>query len=179
MMRLPRHPTRRFLRDQRGSATVEIVILLPMLFSLFGMAFELGLLNVREMMLSRATDLTVREVRLGDGATPTFENFQHAICERAMIIPNCENAIRIEMRSLPPEDWADIAGDARCVNAEEAINPANEFVHGEENELMLIRVCALFDPIFPTSGLGFRLPKNSDGQYGLQVSSAFVNEPES
>ena len=168
---------RRFVGEQQGSAAAELVILLPALILLFCMAFELGLVNVRKMMLDHATDLVVREVRVG-GTKLKFEEFRSELCERALIIPDCENAIRVEMRSLPAEDWATLAGDARCVNAADPINPASEFINGKENELMLIRVCALFDPIFPTSGLGFQLPKNSDGKYGVQASSAFVNEPE-
>ncbi len=43
---------------------------------------------------------------------------------------------------------------------------------------MLIRACAKFDPIVPTTGLGFRLPKDNTGAYALISSTAFVNEPE-
>jgi hypothetical protein len=44
--------------------------------------------------------------------------------------------------------------------------------------MMLIRACAKFDPLFPTSGLGFQLPRDNTGAYALIAATAFVNEPE-
>ncbi|ARE40783.1 Flp pilus assembly protein TadG [Rhodovulum sp. P5] len=169
---------RRFGREEAGSSTVEVVILLPILLSILLMAVELGILDVRHVMLSRATDLAVREIRIGAGATPDFETFRSRICDFAMAIPNCEEVIRVEMRSLPPSQWATMTRDAMCIDRAEDIDPADNFTHGGENELMFIRVCALFDPVFPTAMLGHALPKNADGEYGLVVTSAFVNEPD-
>lgn len=169
---------RRFATGEAGAVTVEFVILFPLLIMLLMMAFELGMVNMRHMMLSRATDLAVRDVRIGVGPAPDFETFRSEICEKAMIIPNCKNVIRIEMNSLKRDKWTTVNGAARCVNKIEEIKPETEFVHGEENELMLIRVCALFDPVFPTSGLGRRLPTDAEGRYGVVVTSGFVNEPD-
>lgn len=177
-MRQILHSLRRFRRKETGTASVEVVILLPVVFTLFCMAFELGLLNVRHMMLSRGTDLAVREIRIGAGATPDFETFRKQVCDFAMIIPQCEQVIRVEMRSLPPSQWADMSRDALCVDRAEDIDPDDDYKHGGENELMFIRVCSLFEPVFPSTGLGHALPKNAEGEYGLVVTSAFVNEPD-
>jgi hypothetical protein len=57
------------------------------------------------------------------------------------------------------------------------IEPAVTFIPGGENELVLIRVCAVFDPIFPTTGLGLDLPLDPSGGYQLLAMSTFVNEP--
>ncbi|MBL3571150.1 pilus assembly protein [Rhodovulum sp. BSW8] len=167
----------RFARQRTGSVTVEMVILFPILFMVFLMAFELGILNVRQMALARATDIVVRDVRLGTEGTPDFAAFRSRICEVATIIRDCENVIRIEMQSLPPERWATMTAPPKCIDHAETIDASLDFNHGVENELMFIRVCALFEPIFPGTGLGRKLPKNAEGEYALIVTSAFVNEP--
>ncbi|MFN3662739.1 TadE/TadG family type IV pilus assembly protein [Yoonia sp.] len=167
----------RFGQDQEGSSTIEFVILFPFFMLLSLMAFELGMLNLRTMMLERATDIVVRDLRLGTGAPPDHETIRGRICDASLIIPDCQNAIRLEVRSLPISQWSQITGPAACVNHDEEINPANEFVPGMQNELMLIRVCALYKPFFPTGALATALPPEADGRYGLRVSSAFVNEP--
>jgi len=41
----------------------------------------------------------------------------------------------------------------------------------------LIRVCAVFKPVFPSTKLGIRLARDELGGYALVASSAYVNEP--
>lgn len=169
--------TGRFARDRRGSVTVEMVILFPILFAVFLMAFELGILNVRQMALARATDIAVRDVRLGAPGVADFEGFRDRICETAAIIRNCPDVLRVEMRSLPAAAWTMVTAAPKCVDRAETIDASFDFRNGVGNELMFIRVCALFQPIFPGTGLGRRLPKTAEGDYALIVTGAFVNEP--
>jgi len=42
---------------------------------------------------------------------------------------------------------------------------------------MILRACAKFDPVFPTTGLGKHIDKDGAGQYALTSISAFVQEP--
>jgi hypothetical protein len=45
---------------------------------------------------------------------------------------------------------------------------------------MLMTVCAVFEPMVPTTGLGLKLPKvNGGSYYGLVTITAFANEPNS
>jgi hypothetical protein len=48
---------------------------------------------------------------------------------------------------------------------------------GGNNELMMVRVCALFRPMFPSTGLGLNLRYDGDGNYAIVATTAFVNEP--
>ena len=59
----------------------------------------------------------------------------------------------------------------------EDVQPVLEFTSGMDHDVMLVRACAVFDPMFPTTGLGLRLPKDETGAYSLVASSAFVVEP--
>ena len=67
----------------------------------------------------------------------------------------------------------------RCIDIDSDIDPIDDttFIGGDNNELMLVRVCALFQPMFPTTTLGMQMPTDGNGNYALVVSSAFVNEP--
>jgi hypothetical protein len=49
-------------------------------------------------------------------------------------------------------------------------------VTGGQNQLMLVKACAIFNPIFPSTGLGLQLVRD-DGGYAVTAFSAFVNEP--
>ena len=60
----------------------------------------------------------------------------------------------------------------------EPIKPVTTFDTGVGDNMMLIRACTKFDPIFPTSGLGFQLPRDNTGAYALVAATAFVNEPD-
>lgn len=169
----------RLRRDEDGNVTIEFVILFPIFFTLMLMAFELSLVTARATMLERGVDLVVRDLRLGTGATPDYETIRDRICERSLMIPDCANSLRLELRSLPLEDWDDVAAAPACVNRAAPVDPAQAFQPGIQNELMMIGVCALFEPIFPTTGLGYRLRHNDEGDYAIRSVAAFVNEPAS
>ncbi len=167
----------RFRRSEAGGVTVEFVILLPLVFYFFFLALETGLWSAREIMLRRATNLAVRDVRLATGATPDYDAMKALICERSVFDAGCLENIRIEMRAMPIADWADLGGPAPCVDRDEDFDPANGFLPGQQNNLMMMRVCRLFEPLLPGTGLGRQLPEGSDGQYGVRVTTAFVTEP--
>jgi Flp pilus assembly protein TadG len=170
---------RRFLRCEEGSATIEFVIVFPAFFTFFLSTFELGMLETRHVMMDRGLDLAVRQIRLGMLEPVTHDGFKQAVCDAAKIIPDCMNQIKLEMRTVDPRAWVTIPPAADCVDRNDTSIAAREFTPGVSNQLMLIRACALFDPYFPTTGLGASLPRMSGGAYGLISSSSFVIEPKS
>jgi hypothetical protein len=58
------------------------------------------------------------------------------------------------------------------------VTPANQFHPGADNQLMLIRTCALVDRILPISGLGLDLTRDDTGAIHITAATVFVNEPE-
>jgi hypothetical protein len=168
----------RRLRSEEGSATAEFVIVLPTLMLLFLSTFELGLLMTRQVMLDRAVDLAIRDVRLGAFEEVTHDALKDLVCERAMAIPNCERDLRLEMRPLDPRNWQGIPAAVDCVDRADDSAPVRTFTPGQSNQLLVLRACALFDPWFPSTGLGFDIPKVSGGAYALVTASAFVIEPD-
>jgi len=170
---------RRWRGGEDGSASVEFVILFPVFMTLFGSAFEAGLLTVRQVMLERATDIAVRSLRIGTGAPDTHEDLKRMVCNIAGVIPDCMEAVHIELEPISTSTWDMNLGQVQCIDRDEDIQPVVNFSPGGANELMIVRVCAVFRPYIPTSGLGLKLPKVNATDYALIAASAFVNEPAS
>jgi Flp pilus assembly protein TadG len=168
---------RRFLRCESGTATIELVIILPMIFTLFAAAMESGLLMTRSALLDRALDLTVRELRLGHVANPSHDDLKQMICDRFLMVQNCMDNLMLELRKVDMTTWVMPAEPATCVDRNAAVQPVTELDLGQHNDLMLVRACLMADLIFPTSQFGAQLAPDAQGGFGLVAVSAFVNEP--
>lgn len=168
---------RRFLKSEKGSATIEFVFVFIFFFTTLAAAVEMGLLNFRHAMMERAVDLTIRDIRLGTGAIPSHSELKDTICDRAAILPECSGNLRLEMISVDPRAFTTFGQAADCLNGAEDPHPVRNFVSGQDNDLMLIRACLKYQPIFPTAGLGKVLTKDSQGYAHMLVTSSFVQEP--
>ncbi|TMV08036.1 pilus assembly protein [Ruegeria sediminis] len=169
--------TRRFARKENGTATVEFVMVYPAIIALMLSGVELGFVVLHHAMLERAVDLTVRDIRLGTGTNPKHDELKDTICERAIFINDCKANLRLEMIRQDPFAAITIPEEPDCTDTSEEVKPVRTFVNGQSNELMVLRACAKINPIFPTSILGAQLSDNTDGQYALTATTAFVQEP--
>ncbi|NUB44154.1 pilus assembly protein [Fertoebacter nigrum] len=176
MMRFMRRLGRGF-RCENGSATVEFVLTVPVLFTIFMASFESGLLMTRSILLEQAVDRTMRELRLGHLPNATHDSLKTEICDRTVILANCAGSILIELVPVNTNTWVMPTTTTTCADRSDEIQPVTTFTQGGENNIMLVRVCVIQDPIFPTTGIGLALPKDGSGGYGLLAASAFVNEP--
>ncbi len=178
-MRRLRATARRFVRGEGGSTSIEFVLLLPLYLSVFLSACELGLHMAKQVMLDRATDLAIRDLRLGHLEDPTQDLLRAEICGHTSLFPNCEASLLIEMTPIDTATWQVLPDQTQCVDRDEEIDPVVAFNGGQANDLMLLRACALVDPIFPSTALGMALVEASPftGEYALVATSAFVNEP--
>lgn len=168
---------RRFRRTEDGNPTVEFVLVFPVFMVLMVSAVESGLLMTRQMMLERGLDLSVRAIRLGTGAEVAPEDVRRMVCTGAGIIPDCMNQVKVEMIRLDPRAWQGFPAKPDCVNRGEEVQVNRSFSNGAGHELMMLRVCALFDPIIPTMGIGVQLTNESTQPYALVSTSVFVMEP--
>ena len=169
---------RRFLGDQDGSITVDFVIVLPVFLTILMSSFEAGYATLRIVMMERALDIAVRDLRVGAmGNAPTMAQVRAKVCEQATLMPDCLTDMLLEMRVIDRTTWTGFTNSATCVNRATNVQPALQFNQGGTNELVTIRACAVFDPFFPTTRLGLRLQRDASGGYQLAVASAFVNEP--
>ena len=168
---------RHLARSEDGTATIPFVMFVPFYMLLLLSSIEMGMLMIRHVMLERALDIAVRDLRLGTWNPPTNTDLKRRICRSAGLIPDCMNSVMVELRPVSKTTWSPLASGPTCVDRNASIQPVTSFVAGTSNDMMLIRACAKFDPIFPTTGLGSSLPKDNSGAYALVSSTAFVNEP--
>lgn len=177
MMRRLRPFLRRFRREDSASATLEFALMVPMMLLLCMSTIELGIYLTREVMLERGIDLAVRQVRIGAMETVTHDALVEAICEGAVIIPDCANQLKLEMSRRDLRSWTGFNQAADCVDREDDAQPPSTFEPGMQNELVVLRACSLFDPLFPTTGLGSKIPRQSGGAYAIVAMTAYVVEP--
>jgi len=175
----------RFMRDETGVVTVEFLIVFPVFFGFFLMTYESGMISLRQVMLEHGVDITVREVRIGAMPTPTAELIRARICGASLILPDCEDQLRLELiqrNPRTPSDWAVGLGDFPCINRGLPVQPVMSFTNGDNNDLMILRVCIRIDPILPASVLGKAIKVQNEngsagGSYALVTRAAFVVEP--
>lgn len=164
-------------RSEDGSGTIEFALLLPLFLGFFLGAFELGMLLTRQMMLDRGLDIAVREVRLGTFTGDVHAQIKDAVCDAALIIPDCDARLTLAMTVVDPRAWSGVEPPVRCRDINEDEPPANEFRTGVSNELMILRACVVFEPFMPLNGLGFELVAGTNGTYALIAESAYAVEP--
>ena len=162
---------------EAGTATVEFVLAFPVIMAIFFMGVEGGWITVRETMLERAVDLTVRNLRLGNYTDPTNDTLRTAICSNLTVIANCAASLMIELTPVNTTTWVMPSAAAPCVNRSEKIQPVTTVQQGTGDEMMMIRVCAVVDLMFPLTGIGLDLPKDASGAFHMIATTAFVNEP--
>lgn len=177
-----------FHADEGGNATIEFTLFVPFFFVFFLSSFEMGMLMVRQTMLDRGVDLTVRLIRLnqmvdaaGDDAVNRV-NIRRSVCFfSGGLIPDCDDRLRVEMIRMDPHDWS--SGGARstaggaCVDVDDPARVDGAFDASFENQLMILRICALVEPISLTAGLGAGMHKRSGDYYALFSMTAFAVEP--
>lgn len=173
-----RRTLRAFGGSESGVATVEFVVVFPFWVALFLSAYEVAIMNIRAVMLERATDIAVREIRLSGGSVIEHDDVRDLVCDYSILIEDCEDIAKIELARVDRDTWAvDLEEDADCQDRLDEIKPPKNFQNGTENDLMLIRVCATVDAVFPNFGVGRTIPKDEQGGYRLITHSIFVNEP--
>lgn len=165
------------LRRDDGTASMEFVLVVPLLLMIFMAVFESGLLMTRSIMLEHSVDMTMRELRLGHIPKVTNLALKQDICARTVVFPGCMKNMKIELERVSTTTWVIPPTPAQCINRREAAEPVQDLNPGQQNDLMIVRVCMTVQAMFPTTGLALSLPHDKDGGYRLVVTSAFVVEP--
>lgn len=170
----------RFRRED-GTASMEFVLMVPVILLIFMSSFESGLLMTREILLEQSVDKVMRELRLGHYPNLVDEalnqKLKTEICSRTVIFPDCKNNIKLDLDRITTTAW-DIPTDiTSCVNRTAPFVPVVNLNAGQQNDLMLVRVCVSLPAMFPGMGLALAMPMDSLGNYVLLARSAFVVEP--
>lgn len=179
MIRRAFHRLRRSLIAEDGAVTVDFVLMLPMVLIVFFASVEASMTQLRLTMIDRSLDMVVRDLRLGNlGRTPTHEQVRERFCETAMMIPNCVPHMMFELQVIDRNTWAGFSTPPTCIDRREPLEPDEiPLTSSSPNDIVTIRACMVFDPFFPSSKFGLRMPRDESGGVQLASISAFVNEP--
>jgi hypothetical protein len=168
---------RRFRSQTDAVVTVEFAILMPLYFMFLTSTVDLGLVILRQSQLERAVDVVVRDIRLNTAANLEHDVVRDNICAVSGFIDNCATSLRLEMVQLDPFAWTGVNPKPECTSSPEEIQPVLELPKNRQsNDLMLIRACMSFKPLFIGWGLGEDIA-NDEGLVSLVAISAFVQEP--
>ncbi|MEO0427515.1 MAG: TadE/TadG family type IV pilus assembly protein [Pseudomonadota bacterium] len=169
----------RFLRDDRGAASIEFVAVFPLLAAIMAAYLEMGWLMTKQMMLDRGLDVTMRQIRIASAGEVSHDTIKGAICANALIMIDCENSLKVQLIPYETATPSDFNG-ADCYDREAEVNIASDFTAagGGRDELMFVRACVLVDFLLPGGGLGFYFTQRTPGNgYAMVSYSAFKNEP--
>lgn len=171
---------RRFRRTEAGTATIEFALVIPVALLIFMASMESGLYMVRQTMMERGLDLSLRDFRLGRMASMNHDQIRDSICDRIPLIGNCRAELKVWMQPLDTETWKFNLNAVYCGDRNDPLRQplTGQTDTGASHQLMLIRVCMLQNPIFPSTGFSLRLRADSaTGDYELSTSTVVVNEP--
>ena len=172
---------RRFRSGERGNVTVEFALVFPVFILILTSSIEMGVITIRQTLLERGLDIAMREVRIGTGTQYTHNQLRDMICDGAVIFEDCEANLRLEMIPNDPRNYTPLPNVVDCVahasGSSEILNPVREFKMGQSNELVIVRACMLYDPVFPTSELALARTTDQNGKSALVAVSAFTQEP--
>jgi len=168
-----------FARCERGTSTLEFVIVFPLILLVFVAVFETGIILTRQVMMEGALDDAARVLRLAQDLEVSAGDIEAAICDNTSAIPDCDDVLVIDLRVIDPPDYLLPPDDVLCVDRDDRlVRPDNEFDQGSDNELMLIRACAVIDRILPFSGFGLNLTRDATGGLHMVAATILVNEPD-
>ncbi|WP_415921864.1 TadE/TadG family type IV pilus assembly protein [Tateyamaria sp. SN6-1] len=171
---------RRFRREEDGAFyMIEWVIMLPLLFFIMLSAWELGLYAFRQNFLDRGLDMAVRDIRLSTGTSFSHAQVKSMICDDAGFLADCDSKLTLEMKSVDPRNFNGFVNNTYCRDTSAPLLPSHEFVHGNDHDLMVMRACYVYDPVFPHIGLGKRMEDHEMEGYPMVSVSVFVQEPQS
>ncbi len=163
-----------FRKDERGYSTAEFVIVAVTFLSGFFWVFETGLIMTKQMMLERAVDMTVRDLRLNSNPLYTHDYIKDQICDYALVLSDCSENLLLELEVV--DLAAGFSQTPKCIDKENEITPVTTWEPGQRSEVVYMRACVIIDPLMP-NGIAL-FPGTSESGIPLFADSAFVNEPE-
>ncbi len=171
---------RAFRDDESATATLELVIVFPLLMIVFMASFETAMILTRQIVLERVLDMSTRVLRLTQGVNTNAEEIRQTMCQNTTVLPNCLELLSIDLIRIDRTTYAMPPDNQICANrgADEIVAPENEFEIGMDNDFMLIRTCLIVDTVLPMSGFGLNLARDDSGAMHMLATTIFVNEPD-
>ncbi len=174
-----RHAITRFAKDESATATMEFVIMFPLMLIVFIAAFESAMILTRQIILERTLDMSVRVLRLAQGVITDADEVRDSMCANTILLPNCQDLLTIDLQLVDRTTYDMPSNNEVCAgrNNNIVIAPDNTFDIGGSNEFLIIRTCLIVDRILPFSGFGLNLTRDESGGLHMMAATIFLNEP--
>ena len=174
-LRFRRLLSRRWRRDERGSAAVEFAVIAPVFFFLMFVIAETALVFIAEQVLDNAVFETARLIRTGQvqQGGMSEDDFKNEVCDRVSIFINCDSSnFYLDVQSYPTFTAMSVASP---LDDEDNFNDAAAFEFGAPNEIVVVR--AYYQ--WPTNQIfgSLSLKNLSNGKRLIGSFAAFCNEP--
>jgi hypothetical protein len=168
-----------YWRDESATATLELVIMFPLMMIVFIAAFESAMILTRQIMLERTLDMSVRVLRLAQGVITDADEVRDSMCANTTLLPNCEELLTIDLQLVDRTTYDMPSNDEVCAGRgnDIVIAPDNEFDIGGSNDFLMIRTCLIVDRILPFSGFALNLTRDDSGGMHMMATTIFLNEP--
>ena len=131
-----RHAVKRYIRDESATATMELVIMFPLMMIVFIAAFESAMILTRQIILERTLDMSVRVLRLAQGVITDAVEVRNSMCSNTILLPNCEELLTIDLQLVDTDTYDMPSNEEICAGRGNniVIAPDNTFDIGGSNE---------------------------------------------
>jgi Flp pilus assembly protein TadG len=165
---------RSFLRRRDGFSALEFgLIAVPFLLLVFG-TIEVALIFWAGYELENATAATARLIRTGQAQNSGWTSTQLTaqLCSRVVILANCETTVRLNVQTF--STFAGITAPSP-LDANGAVKTTFNYSLGVSGSIVLVTAYYEWTLANPLTKATFA--NLGDGNYLLQASAAFRNEP--
>ncbi len=170
----------RFLRSESGAVTIPTVMWIPLFLMILVGSVELMLINMQQILLNRAMDVTSRSLRIGSETIPTHDDLKTRMCDAIRFVPDCMDNLAVEVFPIDTATWSLSNTDApMCTDATSDAVLTPEIATGGANQLIVLRACLKLRPMSPADPLALALDLDAGGRFALVATTVFVNEPRS
>jgi Flp pilus assembly protein TadG len=164
----------KFLRQRKAATLIEFaVIAIPFFFLITGIV-EVGLVFWAGYELENATAAAARLVRTGQAQTSgyTVDQLRSQLCQNVVILANCNTKVQLSVQTFPT--FAGISSPS-SVNQNGGLK--TNFTYSPGGPGAIVFLVAFYEWPLSTPLTSAALANLGDGNYLLQSSIAFRNEP--
>lgn len=169
---------RRSACAQEGAVTIPTLFWIPVFFFILLAGVEMMVINMRQVLLSRAVDMATRELRLGPAELPDHDQMKQRICSIIRFVPDCQDNLAVEVFPVDMTTWSlAAAGAPLCTDSSDPDlrDPRARAARGDQ--LAVLRACLKLTPMTRIDPLARALRLDGGGRFALVETTVFVNEP--
>lgn len=170
---------RRFLRDLRGASAVEFAIVAPVFFMFMFSTFEVAWFYFVNASVDGASIHAARLLRTGQVQKAELDKdefYYDVVCPKLAVFGDCSSRLTVEVKTYT--SFSELASDTSpivCQDEEQTTIDAIPYEPGEDESIIRLRLCYMYDTINPAIGL--KLAQDDSGRRKVMASYVLRVEP--